>query len=333
MPRIVQARSTRLQSLADLYPDGILGATIGGRDHVHQRPRRPAPRDDGRAGDGRAARGRAAAPGPGRPDVAARQPAGPEHLHPDRHPRAVLADLQRRRGAHDRADGARAPPRARGGRGHRHPQRSRAGPARPRALRPRRDRRPRAALAADGCEGLRPGAAQPLGQAQRRAAQADAHHRQRRRRPPGPPHRRAPRRRPDRHRAALALPARLRRGRARPTRRRLRGRRHQQGRDARGDRRAAGDLRRPRQVHPGRHQPRRERRAPRAGPRDRVARPDAGVLGRPGRADLRRRRGRGHPRGDAAARLHQVLEARLQRRIRPRACTSSVASRGPTAAT
>ena len=30
MPRIVQARSTRLQSLADLYPDGILGATIRG---------------------------------------------------------------------------------------------------------------------------------------------------------------------------------------------------------------------------------------------------------------------------------------------------------------
>jgi signal transduction histidine kinase len=30
VPRIVEARPTRLQSLADLYPDGILGATVGG---------------------------------------------------------------------------------------------------------------------------------------------------------------------------------------------------------------------------------------------------------------------------------------------------------------
>ena len=50
----------------------------------------------------------------------------------------------------------------------------RPGPPRPRALRPGRHRRPRAALAAHRRQGLRPGAAQPLGPAQRRAEEADA---------------------------------------------------------------------------------------------------------------------------------------------------------------
>ena len=80
--------------------------------------------------------------------------------------------------------------------------RPRPGPARPRALRPGRDRRPRAALAADRRQGLRAGAAEPLGQAQRRAEEADAHHRQRRLRPAEPADRRAARRRPHRHRPA-----------------------------------------------------------------------------------------------------------------------------------
>ena len=108
---------------------------------------------------------------------------------------------------------ARAGPRGapRAGRRHRGraAQRSRSGAARPRALRPRRHRRPRAALAADRRQGLRAGAAQPLGQAHRRPAQADARDGQRRRRPAGPPHRRAARRRPDRHRSPPALPPRV----------------------------------------------------------------------------------------------------------------------------
>ena len=92
-----------------------------------------------------------------------------------------------------------------------HPLRPRPGPAGPRALRPGRHRRPRAALAADRRQGVRPGPAQPLGPAQRRAEEADAHHGRRRLRPAQPADRRAARRGPDRHRPAPAAPAPLRR--------------------------------------------------------------------------------------------------------------------------
>ena len=91
--------------------------------------------------------------------------------------------------------------------------------------------------------------------------------------------------------------------------------------------------RRPRQVHPGRHQPRRERRPPRRrrGPVSACAALDADAE-HPGHPAHRRGRGRRHPRGDAAPGVHQVLDRRRPRRLRARACTSSTASSAPTAA-
>ena len=165
----------------------------------------------------------------------------------------------RHRGAHERAHHPRRPRRSgrpgRGGAARRTWSRA----TRPRALRPRRHRRPRAALAADRRQGLRAGDAQPLGPAHRRAEEADAHHRPRRLRPAQPADRRAARRRPHRHRPALAPPTAQRRGGAGGARRRLGRGRHRPSARVRRGAGPAADRGRSRQVHPGRHQPGRER--------------------------------------------------------------------------
>ena len=196
---------TRLRSLADYYPDGILGATREGVVTILNAQGAALLGVDAEEALGAAAGGGARLlDQDGRTWLTVNRPFD---SHLDR--RAACPSS---RGSTPRARRCSPPPGwsatsrsapvvgiavgLRSGRGRARP--------RPRALRPRRHRRPRAALAADRRQGLRAGAAQPLGQAHRRPAQADADHGERRRRPAGPPHRRAPRRRPDRHRAAPA---------------------------------------------------------------------------------------------------------------------------------
>ena len=98
------------------------------------------------------------------------------------------------------------------------------------------------------------------------------------------------------------------------------------------DRRGAGDLRRPRQVHPGRHQPRGERRPPRPGHGDGPpgARTERDV---PGCGSCVDDEGEGIPEEMRQAGLHQVLEARRPAAAPAWGCTSSAGSRAPTAAT
>ena len=145
-------------------------------------------------------------------------------------------------------------------------------------------------------------------------------HRLRRRRPAQPADRRAPRRGPYRHRPAPAAPAAQRRRPAHPPDRRLGLGRHRPPDHPRHRRRPARHPRRPRQVHPGGHQPGRERRPARRGHRarhPRAARPRR--PGRPGRRPgHRRRRGRGHPERDAPPGVHEVLDGRRARRLRAR---------------
>ena len=247
--------------------------------------RRPGHRDLGGggpdAGPGPGLRGPAAGRGaraarPGRQRLGEPQPALRRAADPHRRARAVLAAAERRGGpgrGEDPPTGA-APAGLRG-RGD-HPLRPRPGAAGPGALRPGRHGRSRAALAADRRQGVRPGPAQPLGPAQRRAEEADARHRLRRLRPAEPADRRAPRRGPHRHRPAPAAPAALRRRPAHPPDRRLGLGRDGPPDHARRRRRPARDPRRPGQVHPGGHQPGRERRPARRGHRvghARTARP------------------------------------------------------------
>ena len=200
----------------------------GRRRQRHRRRAEPhRPRDARRRRRRRPARGGAAAAGPGRQHLVRAQRAVPRPARraPGCPSRPGRCRAGRRCWSPPGSTGPRTERPGRPGRGHA-ALRPRPGPARPRALRPGRHRRPRAPLAADRREGLRAGAAEPLGQAQRRAEEADAHHRQRRRRPAQPADRGAARRGPDRHRPALALPAALRRrGAGRPGGG-VRGRRH-----------------------------------------------------------------------------------------------------------
>ena len=181
----------------------VIGA--GGADAGHATPATPSGQPLGDVLT--AARQRRAGTGAGG------QPALRRPADPHRRPRAVLA--ARRSGAEVLTTARISRSATSGGAVNRvavgAPQRPRPRPARPRALRPRRHRRPRAPLAAHRRQGLRAGDAQPVGQAQRRAEEADAHHGPRRLRPAEPADRRAARRRPHRHRTALAPPAPLRR--------------------------------------------------------------------------------------------------------------------------
>ena len=172
-----------------------------------------------------------------------------------------------------------------------------------------------------GRQGLRPGAAQPLGQAHRRPAQAHAHDGQRRRRPPRPPDRRAARRGPHRHRPAPALPARVLAprcwcgGSSSPSRPAPRARSCSRSRTTC-----------PRSSPTPTSSPRSSptsSRTPYATGRASCASSLAALPSTRRGAHHRRRRGRGHPGRAAPPRLHQVLDHRRVRAAPGWACTSS----------
>ena len=205
--------------------------------------------------------------------------------------------------------------------------------ARPGALRPGRHRRPRAALAADRRQGLRRHAAVQVGQAQRRPEEADARDGQRRRRPAHPADRRAARRRPHRHRPALAVPA--------PAR--LRGRRRAGGRLGAAPAPAARSpststatcpASAPTPTSSRRSSPTSSTtrsgtargRSPLTASRDRRR----GVVRRG--AAARRRRGRRDQPGHPQPGVHEVLEARHPRRLRAGHVHHPRPGRTPTAA-
>ena len=96
---------------------------------------------------------------------------------------------------------------------------------------------------------------------------------------------------------------------------------------------AARDPRRPRQVHPGGHQPGRERRPPRRGHACCVTRAAAAAdADFAGRADHRRRRGRGHRRRRSGGGCSRSSGSTASAAARGSGCTSSTAWSAPTAA-
>ena len=200
---------------------------------------------------------------------------------------------------------------------------------RARAFRPGRDRRARAPLAADRGEGLHRHPAVEVGPLHRRAEAADAAHRRRRRRPAHPADRASCSTSPG------STPAGSRCARSRSTSSTRSASQLEPLNICQSsatsssslDGTARAGLGRPRQAGPGRRQPGRERRSSTA-----TATSTVTVIETEDqrRRAARRRRGRGHRRGDPTADLHQVLEARPDRWVRPGALHRRRPDRAPT---